>query len=177
MRALAAAAVAMPLIAGVWALGLRAQVPPLPAGDQLGMEAGESWDTYRGRATASLSDAPADQPVFALVTFSPALDPVAASAALDEVRRVDAVVFRGAPPRALPEPTAGQSRAAVFATAAQRAGVDELIDGVVVHESGARLRVLAGAQPVAAVEALPPDAVWGAFGIAPIRRTGAAAGV
>ncbi|WJY68382.1 hypothetical protein [Corynebacterium auris] len=155
-------------VAGLVALGESVQVPPVPAGDQLGRETGETWEEYARRAADSLDWAPAEEPVFALVTLAPGAGPAEAAAALEGVGRVNAAVFEGQAARPVPEPTGDEGRAEVFARAAARAGVDPgSVVGAVMYAPGRQAREVAQRTGVAAVEALPPDAVWGAFAIVP----------
>lgn len=169
MKLVIGAAVAVVIgVAGLWALGESVQVPPVPAGDQLGMEAGEAWEEYARRAAETLGQAPAEEPVFALVTLAPGGGPAGAEAALEGVGRVNAAVFEGQAARPVPEPIGGEGRAEVFARAAARAGVDPgRLVGAVMYAPGRQAREVAQRTGVAAVEALPPDAVWGAFAIVP----------
>ncbi|SDR88535.1 hypothetical protein [Corynebacterium timonense] len=165
---LAAVTAGVIAVAGLVALGESVQVAPVPAGDQLGAEAGESWEAYAQRAAESLAQAPAEEPVFALVTFLPGAGPAEAAAELEGIGRVNAAVFAGKAAQPVPEPTGGDGRAEVFTRAAERAGVDPgSLLGVVIYAPGGQLREVAGRAGVAAVEALPPDAVWGAFAIVP----------
>ena len=173
----AAAFAALAGLAGLGVLGAHAQHDSVPAGDHLGMEHGESWDDYRARAGASLGGVPGGTPVFALVTFDRPAGFADAAAVLDGVGRVDAVVFPGMAARAVPEPVAGEGRAGVFAREARQAGraagvagadyTPDAMSAAVVHDTGDTLRSVAGRAGVGAVETLPADAVWGAFGIAP----------
>ncbi|MEX3504422.1 hypothetical protein [Corynebacterium sp. LK2510] len=178
--ALAAAGIVIAFSAGVTglgALGTHVQQAPTIAGDQLGMEAGESWEHYRQRAEESLDRAPGDEKAYALVTFEPETGFAAASRAVEPARRVGAVVFPGLAPRAIPEPVGGAQRESVFFTeaarvsqAAESVGVEyhgEIVSGVVVYDTGDVVRALSERQSVAAVEVLEPDAVWGAFGVSP----------
>ena len=151
------------LIGAVALLGSRTGVDPVPHGDQLGQEAGESFDDYAARAASTLDSAPADEPAFALVTFSRELTPEQASAVLEPVARVSAVAAAGASPEPVGEPAAGRDRTEIF-----RIAVGEKIVGAVVRDTGRALRFAAADERIAAVEVLPPDAVWGAFGMRPV---------
>lgn len=164
------------VVAGVYTVGLRVQPhPPALQGDTLGRDQGESWEEYASRTRPSISESPS----FALVTFDAPRSAEEAAAIVREVRRVNALLLIDAPFQPIPEPPAGQTRADVFAREAQRLAVQgqmtgveldpEAIAAVVVYDDGATLRTLADADGVRAVEALPPDAVWGAFAIRPAR--------
>lgn len=157
----------------------RTAKPMPPNGDMLGMDTGESFEQYRERAAASLAAAPADDEVFALVTFTGPQTPTAAGELLEPVGRVNAMIVDLAPPYPLPEPVEGENRADVFERELGRIGdslagignvptPDEL-DAVVVWDDGDVLRELAGEGEVAAVETLPPDAAWGRFGVRPVQ--------
>ncbi|WP_115686199.1 hypothetical protein [Corynebacterium senegalense] len=167
-RLVAALALAGALPVGLIALGESVQRPPVPAGDRLGREASESWSSYEERAAASLLDAPPATDVFALVTFERGRGTAEAAAALEGADRVNAVAFPDQAARPVPEPVAGESREDVFRRAAGP-GPNPEVAGVVVHADGPTLRAIAGREGVAAVEALPVDAVWGAFAIATTR--------
>ncbi|WP_156806761.1 hypothetical protein [Corynebacterium capitovis] len=137
------------------------------------MSEGESREEYAQRAGQSLNDARAD--AFALVTFQGAVAFGEAQSALGFAARVDAVIFPSLPPRAVPEPVAGETRADVFGREAARArqafpqaAVADQLAGAVVFGAGDELRRVAQSPFVATVEVLPPGAVWGAFGIAPV---------
>ncbi|GAB3081034.1 hypothetical protein GCM10027157_13690 [Corynebacterium aquatimens] len=172
MRALAVVIIVLVIPLGIWVLGERAQKTPPIQGDQLGMEAGESFDDYTQRAKATHELLDDDTSFFALVTFRHPLDTARASEVLDHIKRVDAIVVDGVAPIPVGEPRERAQRALVFDIALRRIGgggaVDKQLLGVVVHDSGAALTSLNDDQVVAAVEALPADAVWGNFGI----RTG-----
>lgn len=160
------------LVAGLWALGVAAQPAPTYQGDQLGMEQRESPQEYVARARASISEG--EEAVWALVSFQGELSPAEAADVVEPVRRVSAVVFPGAPPRPIPEPVAGRSRAEVFTHEADRAraagfDVADSPQSVLVKDAPAVLRAIAADSRVFAVEALPPDARVGTFGISPVR--------
>lgn len=152
--------------------------PVPPQGDMLGTESGENFAAYARRAETSLIDAPADQPVYALVTFAEPLTPQRAGVVLESLERVNAMIVAMAAPFALPEPVAGEGRADVFQRELDRIGdslqgvssvpVPELLDAVVVRDNGEVLRTLSAADDIATIEVLPPDAAWGRFGVRPV---------
>lgn len=163
------------VVAGVYTVGLRTQpLTPALQGDTLGRDQGESWEEYASRTKPSISESPA----FALVTFDTPRRAEEAAAIVREVRRVNALLLIDAPFQPIPEPPTGQTRADVFRREADRLaaqgsanGVEldpEAIAAVVVYDDGATLRALADTDGVRAVEALPPDAVWGSFAIRPV---------
>nr|VDG63282.1 Uncharacterised protein [Streptococcus thermophilus] len=156
-------AAAVVLTAGIWLLGTRPGFEPVPQGDQLGPDAGESAQEYAQRAQISLRNAPRDEPVFALVTFSPPLSTGEAAEVLVPIVRVNAIL----PPESLPIAVGEGDRAHIFAVATS----DE-ITGTVVWDTGDALSILADQEQVWSVEALPSDAVWGAFGIRPVDPLG-----
>lgn len=145
-------------------LGARTSFEPLPQGDQLGQDPGETFAEYTQRAADSLRSAPADEPVYALVTFETDLSPSDASRALEPLTRVSAVLTPDAAPRAVGEPATGRDRSGIFELAAGGSP----ITGAVVRDSGAAVRSIAQQDGIAVVETLPPDAVWGAFGVRPV---------
>ncbi len=157
----------------------RTAKPMPPNGDMLGMDAGETLAEYRERAAGTLAAAPADEEAFALVTFTGPLAPVEAARVLAPVGRVNALIVDLASPFDLPEPVAGETRVDVFERQLGRIGdslagignvpTPEEFDAVVVWETGDVLREVAAAEPVAAVEVLPPDAAWGRFGVRPVQ--------
>lgn len=157
-------AVAVGLLAALISLlGSRTRFEPVPVGDQLGQDNGETFAEYVERADASLDDAPGDAPVFALVTFAVEASPDEASAALESVNSVDAVIPPDAPLQPVGEPKEGRDRTDIF-----RIAVDGDVVGAVVRDTGDALRALSSNERIATVEALPPDAVWGAFGVRPV---------
>lgn len=151
------------LVALISLLGARTRFEPVPVGDQLGQDNGETFAEYVERAEASLDDAPGDAPAFALVTFAGETAPEEASAVLEPVGRVDAVIPPDAPLQPIGEPKEGRDRTEIF-----RIAVDGDVAGAVVRDTGDALRALSANERIAAVEALPPDAVWGAFGVRPV---------
>jgi len=148
------------LVALISALGARTRFESVPLGDTLGQDNGETFAEYVERADRSLAEAPDDEPVFALVTFAADASAEQASAVLESVGRVDAVIPPNAPLKPVGEPKEGRDRTDIF-----RIAVDGDIAGAVVHDTGDVLRALSSDDRIASVEALPADAVWGAFGV------------
>ncbi|GAB3694305.1 hypothetical protein [Corynebacterium nasicanis] len=152
--------------------------PVPPQGDMLGTESGESFHAYSERASRSLLEAPADQPAYALVTFTHGLTPEEAGEALANVERVNAMVIEMAAPFPLPEPIVGADRADVFQRELDRIGsslagignvpVPERIDAAVIRDNGEVLRTLSEKPDIATIEVLPADAAWGRFGVRPV---------
>ena len=152
--------------------------PVPPQGDMLCTETGEPFTAYAERAEQSLLDAPADQPVYALVTFTDPLTPEEAGAVLDNVERVNAMLVELAAPFPLPEPIEGEDRADVFQRELDRIGaslqgvttvpVPERLDAVVIRDNGNVLLLLSEVPQVATIEALPADAAWGRFAVRPV---------
>lgn len=147
------------LIALVLALGQsdRVSKPMNINGDSLGMD-NETPEDYQARARISLEEA--DEPSFALITFTEPLNAGEASILLKPLPRVNARLTETAA-IPLPEPIKGKSRADVLG--------NEPIPGVIVYASGDLLRTVAKDKRVFAIEVLPPDAAWGRFGIRPVR--------
>lgn len=148
------------LVALISALGTRTRFESVPLGDTLGQDNGETFAEYVERADHSLAEAPDDEPVFALVTFAADASAEQASAVLEPVGRVDAVIPPNAPLTPVGEPKDGRDRTEIF-----RIATDGELAGAVVRDTGDVLRDIADDGKVAAVEALPSDAVWGAFGV------------
>lgn len=171
-RGVAAAAVLALIALVVVLLASRSDLTDRPDpvnGDQLGMESYESVADYRSRAADSLAKAPADRPVWALVTFAAPLDVRAADEATRGLDRVSAVVAHEAGLIEVPEPVAGATRADVFARELDRAPFEaDRLDGVVAYDDGSALRALTRIDDVAVVEALPSDAAWGRIGVRPV---------
>lgn len=166
------------VIAGVYGVGLFTQPhPPTLQGDSLGREEGESWEAYAARSERSAASI-SKSPSFALVTFETPLSPSQAARTVREAGRVSALLLIDAPFQPIPEPPTGHSRADVFereaallAAQGEANGIEldpEAIAAVVVYDDGETLRSIAAKSEVGAVEALPPDAVWGAFAIRPM---------
>ena len=139
-------------LTGIFLLGLNTGFEPYPQGDQLGPDPGETPIAYAQRAADSLAEA--DEPAFALVTFSEPLQPDAAADLLQPARRVNQIIVAGRAPIAVGEMP---DRREVF-------GNDPLV-AAVVWESGEVLRMLIDDPRVSTIEVLPADAVWGTFGI------------
>ncbi|WP_087117823.1 hypothetical protein [Corynebacterium urinipleomorphum] len=148
------------LAAGISWLGAATAFEPVPRGDQLGQETGEDFNDYAARATDSLAAAPAEVPVYALLTFTGVLSSAQASEALGSINRVSAVIPDGSAAQPVGEPKASRDRSEQFRFAA-----GDRIAGAVVRDTGDVLRVVAQDPLIAAAETLPPDAVWGAFGV------------
>ena len=117
-RRLAALAVLAVLFLAALALfgALGTQASSQVQGDQLGPD-GETRAEYIARVSGS--DIP-DAPAYALVTFDEDLPPVAAAAAVAAAPRMDAILICSTAPIAVPEPTAGEDRAAVIQRAFDR---------------------------------------------------------
>ncbi|AWB81590.1 hypothetical protein C3B44_03785 [Corynebacterium yudongzhengii] len=153
--------------------------PQAIAGDQLGPDTDESFTAYQERAGAGLQQAAEehDEPVFALVTFAEPLTAGKAGELLEGIDRVNTMLVGISTPRPLPEPISGKTRADVFAH--QFSLIDSSLEGVgdvprpyrltavTAYDTPQAFAELAGADSVAAVEVLPPDAAWGNFGIRP----------
>lgn len=157
----------------------RTSRPMPPNGDMLGMDPEQSFAQYRAHAEASLMAAPVEEQAFALVTFTGETTPEVAAGVLEPVGRVNAMLISLAAPFPLPEPVAGENRADVFDRELARishslSGVGDVptpegLDAVIIWENGQTLRTLAEEGNVATVEALPPDAAWGRFGVRPVQ--------
>lgn len=165
----------------------RTQAPQPNNGDVVGMENSESLEEYVKRAHASL-DGIDDAPRFALVTFTAPTPPRDVALALADVHRVSAMIVGLGAPIALPEPLAGEDRSAPIHRSLERVGqslshgqfpvpAPETITAVLVWDTGTNLQALASQPGVLAVEALPPDAAWGQFGVRPVVIPGAAESV
>ncbi|PFG28421.1 hypothetical protein [Corynebacterium renale] len=175
------------LVVWVASFDTRTHASPGINGDTVGIENGESLDSYVARADATMKEAGAEER-FALVTFTRPIDAGHAATVLGDVQRVSAVIIGRGAPIALPEPLAGEGRDAVFHRTFNGIGqalgtgqfpvpAPEEMTAVVVWDGGAELRELANNAEVLAVEALPPDAAWGQFGIRPVPIPGAAESV
>lgn len=79
---------------------------------------------------------------------------------LEPVGRVNAVIPPNAPLTPVGEPKEGRDRTEIF-----RIATDGELAGAVVRDTGDVLRDIADDGKIVAVEALPSDAVWGAFGV------------
>lgn len=150
----------------------RVSKPMAINGDSLGLDSGETIEQYQGRAQESL-DSATDE-AFALITFTTPVGPEGAASILEPVTRVNAIILGGSVPRAIPEPTGTETRGDVFArslahiNATMDGRAPMLIDAVVAFDSGPHLRAVAQQGDVLSVEVLPPDAVWGRFGVRPV---------
>lgn len=183
-RKVLAALAVLALVVTVIALSFsdRTAKPMAVNGDLLGQDSSESITEYRERSETSLRAAPAGEEAFALVTFDGPRSAVDAGELLAETRRVNAMVMLSAPAMGLPEPVAGEDRAAVFNRQFDQVerslagigdvGLDRVLNGVVVRDTGEALRSLNREPEVFSVEVLPPDAAWGAFGIRPVYLDG-----
>lgn len=179
-RKVIAAVSLLGLVAVVFALSQsdRTSKPMNINGDMLGQDVSETREDYLVRAAESLAAAPAGQEAFGLITFTEPATPAEASVALQDLRRVNAMVMLSAAPMGIPEPVAGETRAEVFNREIDRvdhslAGIGEItapreINAVVAWDSGEAFRRVSGAESVLAVEVLPADASWGRFGVRPV---------
>ena len=141
-RRLAALAVLAVLFLAALALfgALGTQASSQVQGDQLGPD-GETRAEYIARVSGS--DIP-DAPAYALVTFDEDLPPVAAAAAVAAAPRMDAILIGSTAPIDVPEPTAGEDRAAVIQRAFDRIDASygqrpTAVSAAVVWGSGAQL--------------------------------------
>ena len=141
-RRLAALAVLAVLFLAALALfgALGTQATSQVQGDQLGPD-GESRAEYIARVAGS--DIP-NEPAYALVTFDEDLPPVAAAAAVAAAPRMDAILIGSTAPIDVPEPSAGEDRAAVIQRAFDRIDASygqrpSTVSAVVVWGSGAQL--------------------------------------
>ncbi|WKD59014.1 hypothetical protein [Corynebacterium caspium] len=150
-----------------------------PNGDVLGANAGADLEAYKQQAVASLKSPLLDatQPSFALITFDKPLDPLEVAALIAPIKRLNAMVVGISSPIALPEPLIGESRAAPLyrglsqlekTLGGQVAVPKTAITAVIVWDLPPVLAALAEKPNIWAVEALPPDASWGSFGIQPV---------
>lgn len=181
----AAKATAAVVVAGMIGLVAYAAVddatsrPMSIAGDQLGQDPGESFSSYRERAADSLAAAEEGEESFALITFARPLTARGASDLLSDIERVNTMMVGQAVPLALPEPVDGATRADVFAQQFDLldsflgpAPAPYQLTAVTAYDDPAAFRALDGHDDVAAVEVLPPDAMWGNFGIRPATPPG-----
>lgn len=151
-------------------------------GDMLGQDSGESYVQYQQRAAESLAQAPAEEDVYALITFARPLDADEAGAETGHLERVNAMIVGLAAPYPLPEPTGQATRADVYADqfemiARELSGIGDVpvpyqLTAVIAHDDGESLRRTAQRGSVAAVETLPADAAWGWFGVSPVEVPG-----
>ncbi|PMC64472.1 hypothetical protein CJ203_05545 [Corynebacterium tuscaniense] len=152
MKRVLAALGCLACLAGIYMLGLTTGIDPNLMGDQLGPDNNESAMEYAQRSQDSLAEA--NEPAFALVTFSSPLAPADAATLLRDVRRVNQIIVADAAPITVGEMP---DRTQVFGT--------EPLIAVVVWEEGDVLRSLVRDPRIAIIDVLPPDAVWGTFGI------------
>lgn len=171
LGAIAAAAV---LGASIFAVGaLHPPVQPVVQGDTLGPFNGEPAEHYAARAAASLEALGEDGlDHLALVSFATPLSCDRAAAAYEAAPRVNAIVPQGLPHKDTPEPVSGSSRAEVCERELQRAALrahtapaDARVVGAIITADTATLAGIAAGPDIAAVEALPADAVWGAIAV------------
>lgn len=161
------------LSAGVFAVGaLHPPVPPVVQGDTLGPFNGEPAEHYAARAAASLEALNDGLDHLALVSFTTPLSCDRAAAAYEAAPRVNAIVPQGLPHKDTPEPTSGTSRTKVCERELQRAVLrahaepaDARVVGAIITADAATLAHIAALPEIAAVEALPADAVWGAIAV------------
>lgn len=166
----------------------RMSKPQAINGDALGPDNRESVVEYVERARETLEpgvdgtdgtgSADGTEARWALVTpVAPAGTEALSEIMSDQSDLRVSTLLSGGSQWALPEPAAGHRREDVFAEAreliAANAGTeidDPSLDvlGVVVHGTPDQLRALAERGDVLAVEALPPDAVFGRFGLRPV---------
>lgn len=149
--------------------------PPPPNGDQLGQNPHETYAAYLDRVADTLAAAPVDEAAWALITFDPQLDPRRAAQVAEPAPRVSAVIAAPGLAAVIAEPTGTETRGDVFER--ELGGLvapGGKLAGLVAHATGDELRQIAGNREVAAVEALPPDAAWGRFGVRPVEPEGRA---
>ncbi len=171
LGAIAAAAV---LGASIFAVGaLHPPVPPAVQGDTLGPFNNEPAEHYAARAAASLEALGEDGlDHLALVSFTTPLSCDQAAATYEAAPRVNAIVPAALPYKDTPEPVSGSSRAEVCERELQRAALrahtapaDARVVGAIITADSATLASIAALPDIAAVEALPADAVWGAIAV------------
>ncbi|RMB65288.1 hypothetical protein [Corynebacterium macginleyi] len=167
------AALALVLVAVVVVLvlfgTLGTQASTRVQGDYLGPD-GESRAEYIERVNSM--DIDPDASTYALVTFQAELPPVAVAAALTDVPRMDAILMGSTAPVVVPEPVAGEDRAAVINRTFDRIGSSfgqrpSAVSAAVVWGRGTQLSDVASLPVVAAVEPAPVDAAWGSFAVRP----------
>lgn len=168
------------LFVSIFALAnsVRMSRPTAINGDMLGPQNGESIDAYATRAAATIADVSDDQPRWALLSPEEPADVAALSAIFtDHPELRVSTLLAGGLQWQVPEPAVGLRREDVFAAVRDRMsataffpdGSGELrITGVIVRGTPVQLAALAATPHVKAVEALPPDAVYGRFGMRPI---------
>lgn len=175
-RVLLAVAAVLAIIGGLW-LASRDDAtsqPPAINGDMLGQDGGESFDAYRDRAAETLDRAPEGEDAFGLVTFAEPLAAEQAGEVTAALGRVGAMLVGLSSPMSLPEPVAGSTRAEVYSRQFDRiasvgdAPAPHQLTAVVAWDDPEAFRAARVDERVAAVEMLPPDAVWGNFGVRPV---------
>lgn len=172
------------LLAGLlWLAGGDDYTRPRPfAGDHLGQHAQQPDAEYQSLADDSLDAALAGAPghnAFAMVSFTEPLTSAEAGELVGDLHRVGTVITQDLQILALPEPTdasthsAAGARGEVFANvlAAASGATTPGIIAIVAYDTPSRLAPLVHTQHVYAVEVLPPDAVFGQFGISPPQVT------
>lgn len=193
-----AAACATGLVAVVLTLGATTPPRPTPIGtDRLGPDSGEPIDEYLARAHTSLTDeANTEEPRWALLSLDHELTATAVRHLLGDDVRLSELWFRvpiervQTPIVAIPVGGAesverapgyaaarlsggagGHDRAArVAAASAARLGSGcACVIAATLHAPPAALADVATRPGVRAVEALPPDAVFGRFAVTPLR--------
>ncbi|AIT61440.1 hypothetical protein [Corynebacterium doosanense] len=182
-RLIIAVVAVVALLAGLWWASRddATSQPPAINGDMLG-QVDESYDQYVERAADTLATAPEGEKAFGLVTFAEPLDAAQAGELTAELGRVNAMLVGFSAPMPLPEPVGGATRAEVYerqfgAVADSLAGIGNVpvpreLTAVIAWDEPEAFRALAGDGRVAAVEMLPPDAVWGDFGVRPVEVPG-----
>jgi hypothetical protein len=153
-------------------------------GDMLGPDNSETVDDYLVRAGASVQEAEtqaaqgSDEPRWALVTPLTPAGPEELAEIFSGMSALRVSTLMAGESRwQVPEPADGHRREDVFTASREQvaasAGVgldDPSLDvlGVLVHATPADLRELDDRPGVLAVEALPPDAAYGRFGLRPV---------
>ena len=153
------------------AIALDAPKPEPIAGDRLGPEAGESTSDYAARAAATL-DAGPDEPRWALVSLDAPITVEQALATADGVR-ISQILFRAPNPDGMlvflsvPDNAEAVRRAPGLAAQTDPAITADCacVAALLVRADLPALREVATRPGVTAVEALPPDAVYGRFAI------------
>lgn len=160
------------LLGGLFLLGLLAPHPQATInGDTLGRWSGETTSEYVQRAAQSLDDVDTTHPSFALLTFVDPLESTGMQELLDDPNfpdfpRVNALVVGSAAAIELPEPTGNATRMDVIRQQLDFQGIAVAnCVGLVVYAPREQLIQATELAEVLAVEALPSDARWGAFGI------------
>lgn len=180
---LATAAVIVLVLVVILAASDDATDRPMPInGDMLGQDSEETWEEYQNRAWDSFEEATAGENSFGLVTFTDPLTAGQAGAVTARLDRVNAMIVGMSSPMPLPEPVGDAERKDVYAQ--QFDAIAHALDGigdvpvpyeltaVVAYDTPAAFGSVANSRWVAAVELLPPDAVWGHFGVRPAQPPG-----